>query len=398
MENYSKGLKYKIINDECCEVVGRGWCFKNNIVIPPMYKGFRVTGIGESAFEKNEKIISVVIPEGVTSIGKFAFHKCTSLQNITLPETLQKIGRNAFGFCGELSRCVIPENVQTIEEAVFLGCKKLREAIFSNVKKICCNAFGDCVALEHVNLSSVTEIENEAFFNCRSLLNVEMPKSDCEISVCAFEKCDKRLLGELWIGNRYIKRLTEAVFQGGSALRDGVYELFFECSKNENLNEFREMFRIYLEVLNQIASVGLDHACHITYLFPEDRKKLAKVLFEDGYGKALYKLMHQASQLYLYMATRVTYVGDGDAKRLARRIQMDDEPNWMSKSNYVKARTELFGEMLERYHPETGDIGQTRETSSVEFGGLMEGMDEVFNSVYTQIYNDANRIIRHMSV
>ena len=88
------------------------------------------------------------------------------------------------------------------------------------------------------------------------------------------------------------------------------------------------------------------------------------------------------------MATRVTPVSAGTIDRLFRRIE--NEPNRIKQANYTQEKAELFAEMLIRYDPCTGDIGKEVATSSINFGGFIEYMDEVFNSVYMQIDSDAN--------
>ena len=388
MKDYSKGLKYKFINARCYEVIGKGLCFSSNIVIPTYHRKQCVTTIGVAAFENNKKLESIVIPEGITSIGKDAFKGCTSLERVTLPSTLESIARGAFMGCDELTEIVLTEKVKHIGEYVFADCKNLKRINLSNVETIGRRAFGNCVRLDDIDLSSAIEIADEAFVNCESIRNVIAPEDGCKISACAFEKCRKRQLGSLWIGNKYINKLTSAAFKDDGEFQNGVYELFYNLTQNEDPNEIREMFRIYREVLNNVAGVGLANAHCITYLSDEDRTQLTRVLFEDGYGKVLHKLMHHAAKLYSYMATRVTSVSAGTIDRLIRR--MENEPNRLKQANYTREKAELFEQMLIRYDPCTGDIGKEVDTASINFGGFIEYMDEVFNSVYMQIDSDAN--------
>lgn len=51
----------------------------------------------------NDKVIDVVIPEGIESIGKSAYRNCRNLQSLTLPKTLSKISDEAFKGCDKLS-------------------------------------------------------------------------------------------------------------------------------------------------------------------------------------------------------------------------------------------------------------------------------------------------------
>ncbi len=55
-----------------------------------------VTMIGRGAFEQNNRLEKVVIPEGYTYIGGGAFNMCWALTEIVLPSTVEKIGKDAF--------------------------------------------------------------------------------------------------------------------------------------------------------------------------------------------------------------------------------------------------------------------------------------------------------------
>lgn len=387
MKEYSKGLKYRSINANGLEVVGKGFCFQRSIVIPQSHRDKQVTAIGASAFENNGKLESIRIPEGVTSIGKNAFWGCSSLTSVTLPSTLESIEAGAFSGCTALAEIVIPDKVTCIGEYAFEGCEELTGINLSSVQTFGWRAFGNCVSLDHLDLSAAAEIADEAFLNCTSLKIVQEPQQDCAISILAFEGCEKRQLGKLWIGNRYVDKLRSVVFDDDNEFRNQVYMLFYDFTRTENPNQIREMFRIYREVMNEVACVGLADAHCITYLFDEDRAHLAEVLFDLGYGKALHKLMYHASKLYSYMATRATEISPQTIDRLVRRIE--NEPDRLRQASYVQEKAELFEQMLIRYNPHTGDIGKRVATSSVNFGGFIEEMDAVFNCVYMQIDADA---------
>lgn len=66
-----------------------------NIIIPSMIDGFKVSGIAGNAFE-DYGIKSVIISNGVEYIDWFAFYNCESLIAVTIPSSVSKIGYSAF--------------------------------------------------------------------------------------------------------------------------------------------------------------------------------------------------------------------------------------------------------------------------------------------------------------
>ena len=68
--------------DGTCYVSGIGACKASDIIIPQTDEGELVTGIGELAFYKEEKLTSVTIPNSLKSIGDLAFYNCKNITNI----------------------------------------------------------------------------------------------------------------------------------------------------------------------------------------------------------------------------------------------------------------------------------------------------------------------------
>ena len=68
----------------------------------------------------NKEITNLIIPEGVTSIGNYAFAKCYRLLSITIPDGVTSIGYHAFALCSNLQNiyCYL-EQVSETEDNVF---------------------------------------------------------------------------------------------------------------------------------------------------------------------------------------------------------------------------------------------------------------------------------------
>lgn len=119
MEN---GFTYKKLTDETVSVVKYSGTDKN-IVIPDVVTidgtTYKVTEIANEAFY-NKSIQSLVLPQYLTTIGDRAFQYNNSLKEVTLPESLKVIGYQAFYNCS-LTSVVIPRSVTSIGSNAFSG-------------------------------------------------------------------------------------------------------------------------------------------------------------------------------------------------------------------------------------------------------------------------------------
>ena len=86
----SQGLKYTVLAGNTCKITGMGSCTDTELIIPKYVDGYKVTGIGNSAFWYCTSLTSITIPEGVTSIGIYTFYGCYSLMSITYTGTISE--------------------------------------------------------------------------------------------------------------------------------------------------------------------------------------------------------------------------------------------------------------------------------------------------------------------
>lgn len=96
-----------------------------NLVVPETvsYNGndYIITQIGNNAFQDNDDLYLVELPETIVSIGQYAFNDCINLTNINLPDGLVEIGNYAFSSCDNLNNIIIPNSVEIIENCAFLN-------------------------------------------------------------------------------------------------------------------------------------------------------------------------------------------------------------------------------------------------------------------------------------
>lgn len=183
--------------------------------------------ISEHAFDGCTSLKNIELPSTVKEIQFYAFQKCESLQNITLPDSLETFGGNAFENSG-LTSITIPNNIKELPSRVFGYCPNLEEVILGDsvkytnvdyyyspfhetrniktvtfgkgmqeigdifsgqpqlqkvilsdsVKTIGVNAFKNCSSLTDINIpNTATAILEEAFHGCTALKNITLPDS-----------------------------------------------------------------------------------------------------------------------------------------------------------------------------------------------------------------------------
>ena len=135
-----------------------------------------LTTIGENAFKGTQIFGEIIIPQNVTTIGNSAFENCKGITSVVLPAGLKNISSYTFKNCSAL-KTVNTENVESFRKECFSGCYALYNmSISSNAKTIEDKAFYDCRSLDQTyDISSVTSLGKEVFFNCERLEGFIMP-------------------------------------------------------------------------------------------------------------------------------------------------------------------------------------------------------------------------------
>ncbi|MDO5541111.1 MAG: leucine-rich repeat protein [Eubacteriales bacterium] len=87
--------------------------------------------------------------DGTVEIGAFAFESNDNLEQVMLPDTVETIGRHAFSWCDTLRSIEIPSGVTSIGEFAFYSCDSLETVTYKGEKpEIAENAFANCPLLE----------------------------------------------------------------------------------------------------------------------------------------------------------------------------------------------------------------------------------------------------------
>ena len=133
------------------------------------------------AFQGQERVENVVVPDGVESLGNFCFSDCYNLTTVTLPSSLKEIGGGAFQGTG-LKEIEIPSGVKVIERYTFQSYQLVKVSLPKTLKRIESYAFSGCAMLEPFQLPEGLEyIGDRAFSDCRKITEVFIPAGVKEI-------------------------------------------------------------------------------------------------------------------------------------------------------------------------------------------------------------------------
>ena len=170
--------------------------YRYRVIIPEEIEGIPVKKIADKAFQNDEYLKEVVLPDGIDEIGSYAF-SCPNLETINLPESLVAIGYAAFKNAN-LTVMEIPSNILHIPEEMCANNEHLKKVIFKgNVLSIGGSAFWCCASLQEIDLpESLLTLGTSAFYNS-GLTKIIIPDSLNTISTAAFSNCEDLNVVEL---------------------------------------------------------------------------------------------------------------------------------------------------------------------------------------------------------
>jgi hypothetical protein len=141
---------------------------KKKAAIPAKLNGTRVSELASGAFENNQGLTEIDVPDSILKIGARSFAFCSNLRKVALSSNLSVIPVRAFYECAALKEMVIPDSVTVVSG----------------------NAFSDCTALETVALGRrLTTLENSAFSGCSALQELVIPERVTAIGENVFAGC-----------------------------------------------------------------------------------------------------------------------------------------------------------------------------------------------------------------
>lgn len=115
-----------------------------------------------------------------------------TLTKVVLPEGLRSIGSMSFHDCSALQEINLVSSLTSIENYAFFGCTLLSQDIRlpEGLEHLGASTFGMCVSLKRVSLpSTLTSIGKEIFSNCSSLSQVTLANGITTLSDGMFLNC-----------------------------------------------------------------------------------------------------------------------------------------------------------------------------------------------------------------
>lgn len=280
------GIWYRLDIDkqEAMVIKSLGDEYSNEIIIPSsfFFEGiiYRVTIIGEYAFEGCYHLYSIAIPDSVMSIYPHAFGYCSRLAEVHVNsiETWCNIEfkepySNPFVNCSDepyarnttnlyiqgkiVTELIIPATVNTIRKSAFVFYEGLTSVtILDGVKGIECNAFYGCTNLKSMTISdTVTHIGDSAFEGCFNLKSVKLSNNITRIGKNTFRDCPNLV----------------SVIGGGNVKHIDDYA-FCNC---KNLSTFN--------IPNNVETIGnyaFEDCYHLSIILPQNLISIGKYAFE----------------------------------------------------------------------------------------------------------------------
>lgn len=150
-----------------------------------------VTGIGDFAFFKMEKLETVRLASSVQTVGSWAFYHCIALRIIDLGG-VREIEQSAFERCISLLSVRLPYTLTTLGHQAFYRCESLVNVrIPSSVTKMDTAVFAYCINLSNATVAAtVEELPLWTFYGCESLKRVSLTANITTIGTEAFDRCE----------------------------------------------------------------------------------------------------------------------------------------------------------------------------------------------------------------
>ena len=341
-------------------------------------------------WSNSSDIKKIEIGSGVTSIGKSVFKELKNLKEVTIPETVTSISDNAFEKCIRLEKVNFQEldadGVLTLGSYIFFDCFSLVSVnLPSGIESIPVGAFAECVSLKTITIpNTVVALYQNSFYGCTALETVNFGENSC------------------------LRGIDRFVFQNCCSLKNIAIPESVEIIANTAFDGC-----LSLESLNipQNATVAYDDTCTCLSLKEIDLDENNKNLYCDENGSLYLKTDNQPQPLMTAVNSGLTKLKIGTAitefyfYMLQYRYLKDLEEITVEKGNtnfavdengvlYNAAKTKLYKYPSARTDEEFTIPATVKEIDVFAFWGAknlksvsVDTGNEYFSSVDGVVYN-----------
>ena len=192
--------------------------------------GKNIKEVGEGAFDRCDKLKSVIWNNACEKIPEYCFAECLSLKHfdffnikiiekgaffnsglkeIHLPSSVKEISEASFFNCTDLNQVIWDCNEKIVSKSCFCNCYSLKQFNFLNIRELKKGAFAGS-GLTSVTLKKRTAVDQNCFAYCDQLKKVEW-LSDHSIVDKVFENCQH--LNEVIISDK-VRNIAVDAFKG----------------------------------------------------------------------------------------------------------------------------------------------------------------------------------------
>ena len=229
------GINYRLDDGtHTAEVTGPN-TFVGDLVIPESVEynsqTYSVTSVGSGAFQFDDDLTSIVIPNSVTTIKGTAFSDSHYYTSVSFGTGLTTIKAWAFSGANGLKDIVIPINVTNIENSAFNGCAGLKSIRVFWPDPTLMTGIGDDAFSAYT--SSTLQITMIVPPGSASLYRTHLPWSNFNVAV-AFDDTELDIESSL---TALLSNPTGDVFINRTMYKDGAFNTLCLPFNVDNLNE-----------------------------------------------------------------------------------------------------------------------------------------------------------------
>ena len=248
------------------------WAFLGCKTLESVELPVGLTEIGERAFCNCISLKHIEIPVGVRKIDDEAFYKCVSLKEIIIPKTVETLGKHVFRECSGLKTVELDEKFNKTGYYPFEQCNGLADengfiviggkmhdyvgknktvVLPENVKQILAPSVDRYITIRELTITdNVEKIDEKAFYNYRSLKNVEIVcKDNTDVFYDVYMAIPPSK--KAWLIDLYLKKYYEKISQNAKttrvlkANRNKIIEL---ATKTDDVELVDKLFSLYKKI------------------------------------------------------------------------------------------------------------------------------------------------------